>query len=415
MFDLASDGYEIDEQTLSEMGTSENAKRRKSIVDNVGIASVQQRQQQQQQQQQHQHQPSLPLHQGVAVGVAGRSTRTQQGSDESLEIYSSDLSLSGTSPMADGAVTLLSPSLPLHQSDPGDSSSYYSFGPPSSPPLTLARSLSPSSLSPSPYRTIDYRDIKFVSGTPIGRGAFGVVYAAEWRGTKVAVKQLLTFIGAEELAILQVECALLQHCSNHPNVVKFVGACLEGGSFHIVTAFCAGGSVHDAFIVRREPFSNAETLRILRDSACGIMHLHKENVIHRDIAARNFLLDENNNVFVTDFGLARVKTAAYQHTQSSMGPVKYMAPESIALKRYSEQSDAFSFGVYIWEVMHRCEPYRGVEVNFEMMAGIVNGTLRLSIDATITNDFLSDLMQECWCSDPLARPSFTSILERLRN
>jgi serine/threonine protein kinase len=310
-----------------------------------------------------------------------------------------------TSAVADDALTLSSPSLPSHQSDPGDSSSYYSIGPPASPlrkKRALARSLSLSLLPPSAYRTIDYREIKFVSGTPAGRGASGVVYEAEWRGAKVAVKRLLTFIDAEEFAIMQVECALLQHCSNHPHVIKFVGACLEGGLFHIVTAFCAGGSVHDAFVVRREAFSNAETLRILRESAYGIMHLHKENVIHRDIAARNFLLDEQRNVYVTDFGLARVKTAAY----------KYMAPESIALKRYSEQSDAFSFGVYIWEVMHRCEPYAGIEINFEMMAGIVNGTLRLSIDVTIATD-VKVLMQECWRDDPLKRPSFIAISERL--
>lgn len=82
--------------------------------------------------------------------------------------------------------------------------------------------------------------------------------------------------------------------------------------------------MYDALIVRREQLSTIEMLRLLSQSACGILHLHKENVIHRDIAARNFLLDEQRNVFVTDFGLARVKTAAYQHTKSSLGPVKYM-------------------------------------------------------------------------------------------
>lgn len=193
-------------------------------------------------------------------------------------------------------------------------------------------------------REIDYRELKFSSFKPVGRGAFGVVFAAEWRGVKVrwmhhldskkailtkngvqvAVKKLATYIDAEQVNDLQSECVLLQRCSNHPNVVKFIGGCRDGGFCCIVTSFCVGGSVYDAFIVRRESLSSAELLRILRESACGILHLHKESVIHRDIAARNFLLDEQRNVFVTDFGLARFKVAAYQHTMSSMGPVKYM-------------------------------------------------------------------------------------------
>jgi serine/threonine protein kinase len=93
-----------------------------------------------------------------------------------------------------------------------------------------------------------------------------------------------------------------------------------------------------------------------------------ENVIHRDIASRNFLLDAHNNVFVCDFGLARVKVGSYQHTASSLGPVKYMAPESITKKRYSEASDAWSFGVYMWEVTHAQEPFKDGDT-FEIATG----------------------------------------------
>jgi serine/threonine protein kinase len=265
------------------------------------------------------------------------------------------------------------------------------------------------------FRAIPYDEIKFTSPTPLGHGTFGVVFVAEWRGSKVAVKKLLTFIDDDELPQLRVECALLQRCSNHPNVINFLGACLERGTVYIVTAFCLGGSVHDAFVVRRESFSNAETLRILRDSACGIMHLHKELVIHRNIAARNFLLDDRRNVFVTDFGLARVKTSVYQHTFSAMGPFKYMAPESIALQRYSERSDAFSFGVYIWAVLHRREPYANMEI-FAVLTGIVDSSLRLAIDASLVVGemrVLADLMHECWQADPLKRPSFDRIMKKL--
>jgi serine/threonine protein kinase len=84
----------------------------------------------------------------------------------------------------------------------------------------------------------------------------------------------------------------------------------------------------------------------------GIYHLHCEGVIHRDIAARNVMIGPDYSVFVGDFGFARLKEkgAAYAKTKSSLGPVKYMSPESIKEKKYSEKTDAYSFAVLMWEV-----------------------------------------------------------------
>ena len=63
-----------------------------------------------------------------------------------------------------------------------------------------------------------------------------------------------------------------------------------------------------------------------------------------------------------------------------------MAPESIAKKRYSEASDSWSFGVYMWEVTHRQEPFMEGEI-FAIATGVVNGTLRLAIDPAVAVAF----------------------------
>jgi serine/threonine protein kinase len=262
------------------------------------------------------------------------------------------------------------------------------------------------------FREIDYADLRFLSTTPLGRGAFGIVFAAEWRGVKVAVKKLMAIVDLDAAAAdVQSECALMMRCNHHPNIVKFIGAARDGGTLCIVTQFCAHGSVFDAFVVRREPFSAAESVRILHDAALGVSHLHKESVIHRDIAARNVLLDEHNHVFVTDFGLARIKVAGLQSTKSMLGPVKYMAPEAIAKRRFSEASDAFSFGVLVWEVTHRQELYIGMEM-FDVAVGVVAGTLRPTIESTIAPR-LNALMQSCWKSAPHDRPTFSEIIAQL--
>jgi len=263
-------------------------------------------------------------------------------------------------------------------------------------------------------REIDYSEIVFDSDKPLGKGAFGVVFKAQWRGVSVAVKQLLQFVDDEVLEQIRGECTLLQKCNNHPNVIKFIGMVRKGATICIVTQFCAKGSLHQAYIVRRDPFTHAETCRILRDAALGVLHLHKEHVIHRDIAARNILLDEHDHVFVTDFGLARVKTSAYASTKSSIGPVQHMAPESIAKKQFSEKSDVFAFAVLMWEVTHRRDPYAGEEA-FQIAMGVVQGT-RLDVDEQLAGSAaVAALMRQSWKSQPSDRPEMTDIISVLRN
>jgi PAS domain S-box-containing protein len=270
-----------------------------------------------------------------------------------------------------------------------------------------------SSDSGEQVREIDYAEIEFDSEKPLGKGAFGVVFKAHWRGVPVAVKKLLQYVDEEVLEQIRSECVLLQKCNGHPNIIKFIGMVHKGSTICIVTQFCAKGSLHQAFIVRRDPYTHAETCRILRDAALGVLHLHREHVIHRDIAARNVLLDEHDHVFVTDFGLARVKTSAYASTKSSIGPVQHMAPESIGKKQFSEKSDVFAFAVMMWEVTHRRDPYAGQEA-FEIAMGVVQGT-RLEIDEQLVGSAaLVALLRQSWKSHPHERPEMTDIIKVLR-
>jgi serine/threonine protein kinase len=71
----------------------------------------------------------------------------------------------------------------------------------------------------------------------------------------------------------------------------------------------------------------------------------------QDIAARNVLVGEDFTVYVTDFGFARIKEKGGDggNTQSTLGPVRHMSPESLKERRYSEKSDVYSFAVLLYE------------------------------------------------------------------
>lgn len=89
------------------------------------------------------------------------------------------------------------------------------------------------------------------------------------------------------------------------------------------------------------------------DSFAGVYHLHCERFIHRDIAARNVLLDDQWNAMVSDFSLSRILSPgmAGHKTVSAFGPIKWMPPEALLHQHYSSKSDAYSFGIFLWELV----------------------------------------------------------------
>ena len=89
-------------------------------------------------------------------------------------------------------------------------------------------------------------------------------------------------------------------------------------------------------------------------------HLHRQNIVHRDLAARNILLTSNFDAVVSDFGFARTLEGQEDtgHTLSEVGPIRWMAPESLQQKTYSSKSDVWSWAVIVFEIFTKGEePY----------------------------------------------------------
>jgi len=134
-------------------------------------------------------------------------------------------------------------------------------------------------------------------------------------------------------------------------------------------------------------------------------------IIHRDLAARNILL-KRGVALISDLGMARMKTDEneFEKTYENIGPIKWMSPESFLKKEYSKKSDVFSFGVLMWEIITRQEPWAGlsaVQASHEVAKGN-----RMEIPKTC-NPILKNLIQMCWRENPGERPDFYQILEAL--
>ncbi|KAI3465447.1 hypothetical protein Pfo_022110 [Paulownia fortunei] len=192
----------------------------------------------------------------------------------------------------------------------------------------------------------------------IGEGGFGSVYKGRLEsGLIVAVKQLnLEGLQGNQEFIVEVLMLSLLH---HPNLVNLIGYCTDGDQRLLVYEFMPMGSLENhLFDVEpgQKPLSWSTRLKIAVGAARGLEYLHcKANppVIYRDLKSSNILLDNDFNVKLSDFGLAKLGPVGDNTHVSTrvMGTYGYCAPEYAMSGKLTLKSDIYSFGVVLLELI----------------------------------------------------------------
>jgi serine/threonine protein kinase len=271
-------------------------------------------------------------------------------------------------------------------------------------------------------KVIDFLELNM--GKTIGEGSFGYVRLGRWRGMGVAVKLLkenITDRSTESrdrqkfLDELTHEVTAMTRVCNHSFVVQLVGVVFQPIPC-IVTTYYEYGSLEDLLVKNTRGVRDAFTLHRLMqfsiESCLGVHHLHLEGVIHRDLAARNLLLDQNFHVRVSDFGFSRFKEsgASKGYTQSTVGPIRWTAPEAMRKRVFSEASDVFSLGVVLYELFAQCVPWEECDT-IDVAVRVCSGE-RMDVPSTVP-DAVRQLMCECWSQEPSSRPTLPSVVEFL--
>ena len=142
------------------------------------------------------------------------------------------------------------------------------------------------------------------------------------------------------------------------NIVRIHDVGEEGDIHYIVNEYVEGMTLKE-YIATCSPLPVEEVIEITRQTLSGLHHAHNRGVVHKDIKSQNILLNENKDVKITDFGIADIMDDDVTKTQSVMGTPQYVAPEILNREELTEQSDIYSVGILMYEMLAGRAPFTG--------------------------------------------------------
>uniref|UniRef100_A0A673IWB6 Receptor protein-tyrosine kinase n=1 Tax=Sinocyclocheilus rhinocerous TaxID=307959 RepID=A0A673IWB6_9TELE len=248
---------------------------------------------------------------------------------------------------------------------------------------------------------------------PLGSGVFGTVHKGVWIPEGDTVKIPVAIKTIQDRTGRQTFQEITDHMLgmgslDHPYIVRLLGIC-PGPSLQLVTQLSPQGSLLEHIRQRRESLNPQRLLNWCVQIAKGMYYLEEQRMVHRNLAARNILLKSDFMVQIADYGIADLlypDDKKYFFNEINT-PIKWMALESILFRRYTHQSDVWSYGVTVWEMMsYGAEPYSAMRP--QEVPDLLEKGERLSQPQICTIDVYM-VMVKCWMIDENVRPTFKEL------
>ena len=208
------------------------------------------------------------------------------------------------------------------------------------------------------YKIKDY----CVEHNKIGAGAFSTIHKAQKEGNDkiYAVKKIDIFKYKNNKETYKTEFSLLRKL-DHKNIIKLHDILIDtkNQNLFLVLDYYKNGDLSKFLNNRslKEKYAKNYMFQ-LRD---GLQYLLSKNIIHRDLKPQNLLLDDNKNLIITDFGLAK-HFKSNEMLETVCGSPLYMAPEILAKKNYTVRSDLWSVGIILYQMIYGKLPYLSINI-----------------------------------------------------
>ncbi|KAM9821219.1 tyrosine-protein kinase transmembrane receptor ROR2 [Neosynchiropus ocellatus] len=283
-------------------------------------------------------------------------------------------------------------------------------------------------------REINMSAVRFME--ELGEDRFGKVYKGHLYGTApgeqtqvIAIKTIKDKVDPSLIEEFRHEAMLRLHLQ-HQNVVCLLGAVTKDHPMSMIFTYSSLGDLHE-YLVMRSPNSDvgssdddrtvkstleqADFLHVITQVAAGMEYLSSQQVVHKDLAARNILVYDKLSIKILDLGLYRdVYSADYYNLMGTNPfPIRWMSPEAIMYGKFSTDSDIWAYGVLLWETFsYGLQPYCGYS-NQDVIEMVRNRQLLQCPDDCPS--WIYTLMLECWSEFQARRPRFKDIHTRLRS
>lgn len=264
----------------------------------------------------------------------------------------------------------------------------------------------------------------------IKQGGFGIVYLVRNRNTnkQYAAKVNQAFDDIELYKRCSIREITIMMQIQNPTIIGFRGFSFQDfyGSDNVTLLmdFAERGSLYNMLVKEQKSqadldYDNTTKQIIMIGIAYGMMLLHKNHIIHRDLTPNNILLDEQLRPHISDFGLSKYFNPisdAFSQSKNNVGTAPYMSPEIIDGRHYNLKTDVYSFGIILFEIIcgHCAYPelVNGKLTVLELTRKVVHEDCRPAFRIPIKHP-LKALIQRCWSRNPAERPTFEELFNKL--
>jgi serine/threonine-protein kinase len=241
----------------------------------------------------------------------------------------------------------------------------------------------------------------------VGEGAMGVVYRALDPVLKrtVAIKVMgEAFAQNADLRERFLREAQAAGSLQHPNVITIYDFGEVDGHLYIAMEFVEGQDVAE-LLAHQVPLSTVAKLDIAIGVLQGLAFAHKRGVVHRDIKPANIRVDAEGNARIMDFGVAHLASSNMTRTGVMIGTPSYMAPEQITSGVVGPQSDIFSVGAVLYELLTGTSPFAGGSLQAVMYRVLSETPAPLGTTAPGLPAKLNDVVARALAKEPSGRYS----------
>ncbi|KRX10725.1 Protein kinase-like domain [Pseudocohnilembus persalinus] len=236
----------------------------------------------------------------------------------------------------------------------------------------------------------------------VGRGAFGKVMLVEKKDTKevFALKSIRKedIIDKDQIEHTKTERVILEHCNSN-FLVNLIYAFTTPEKIFFVTQFMRGGELFQ-HLKHSKRFDEYRAKFYCAQIALALGHLHAQNIIYRDLKPENILMDEEGNICLTDFGMAKIMRKG-ELAMSFCGTPEYLSPEIITGIGHSSSADWWALGIFTFEMLFALPPFYSENQDF-MFNAIQNEPVKFPNHTKVTEE-AKDFILKCTDKDPRIR------------